>query len=112
MPRVSSSDTCHNRSAVLRSYEAGDESTLKVATGRRGNQPHAFLASAAALAGGRAVAATDDEDARHLAGCGTPEPGTDLLIVNPDTLVPCLRSKSVRSKDQACRNWRAPSSAR
>jgi acyl-CoA synthetase (AMP-forming)/AMP-acid ligase II/acyl carrier protein len=66
------------------------EATLKVTTARRGQEPACFLASARALGGGRVTeAAESDSDVKALVGCGGPEPGTNVLIVHPETLLAC-----------------------
>ena len=66
------------------------EATLKVTTGPPGHDPAYFAASASELGRGRVAGASEEgADAKDLMGCGGPLPGTEILIVHPDTLVPC-----------------------
>ena len=64
------------------------EATLKVTTGRRGDGPTYFRASSEALRLGSIAPAATDSDERVLVGCGPPDSVTEVVIVNPETLVP------------------------
>jgi acyl-CoA synthetase (AMP-forming)/AMP-acid ligase II/acyl carrier protein len=66
------------------------EATLKVTTGRLGEEPRYFVASAAEFGRGRITAATQPGvDAKDLVSCGAPQPATRVVIVRPDTGEPC-----------------------
>ncbi|MFX6254452.1 AMP-binding protein, partial [Acinetobacter baumannii] len=62
------------------------EATLMVSGNRRGDGPLSVRFSAAALAGGRAVA---DPDGAALMACGVAQDGHAIRIVDPATGEPC-----------------------
>ncbi|MEU3254825.1 AMP-binding protein, partial [Streptomyces sp. NPDC006997] len=65
--------------------------TMLIVTGHRGGPVVRVDADAAALERGRVrPAGADTERVQTLVGCGTPGPGADLLIVDPETRRPCL----------------------
>lgn len=65
------------------------EATLFVTGAEAGRRPRFLAASAAGLEAGRAEPATNGESARVLVGCGHAWLDQALLIVDPETLVPC-----------------------
>ncbi|MBE9162167.1 non-ribosomal peptide synthetase [Tychonema sp. LEGE 06208] len=66
------------------------ETTLKIATVRSGTTPTFLAVDAGALENNHIVeASTGEGGARTLVGCGFPEFGTKVAIVNPETLTPC-----------------------
>lgn len=77
-----------SRKALCPAYGLA-EATLKVTTARRGQGPTYFLASTNALGSGKVAEPAGADDTRALVGCGGPEQDTELLIVNPETAVPC-----------------------
>lgn len=66
------------------------ETTLKIATVRSGTTPTFLAVDAGALENNHIVEVLEgDHDARTLVGCGFPEFGTKVAIVNPETLTQC-----------------------
>ncbi|MEG4072283.1 amino acid adenylation domain-containing protein [Microcoleus sp. Pol14C2] len=66
------------------------ETTLKIATVRSGETPTFLPVDAGALENNRIVEVLEGEGgARTLVGCGFPEFGTKVAIVNPETLTQC-----------------------
>jgi acyl-CoA synthetase (AMP-forming)/AMP-acid ligase II/acyl carrier protein len=66
------------------------EATLKVTTGRRGHGATCFFASASELGRDRVSEVADaNVDGKALVGCGRPEQGTELLIVDFETRCRC-----------------------
>jgi acyl-CoA synthetase (AMP-forming)/AMP-acid ligase II len=70
------------------------ESTLIISGGSVGAEPVYFAADADALEEHRAVAASPaSRRVRHLVGCGRPWLDTEIVVVDPATLTPCLPSR-------------------
>ncbi|MBE9120384.1 amino acid adenylation domain-containing protein [Tychonema sp. LEGE 07199] len=66
------------------------ETTLKIATVRSGTTPTFLAVDAGALENNHIVeASTGEGGARTLVGCGFPEFGTKVAIVNPESLTQC-----------------------
>jgi amino acid adenylation domain-containing protein len=66
------------------------ETTLKIATVRSGTTPTFLPVDAGALENNHIVEVVEGEGgARTLVGCGFPEFGTKVAIVNPETLTQC-----------------------
>ncbi|MEG5016667.1 MULTISPECIES: fatty acyl-AMP ligase, partial [unclassified Microcoleus] len=66
------------------------ETTLKIATVRSGTTPTFLPVDAGALENNHIVEVVEgDGGARTLVGCGFPEFGTKVAIVNPETLTQC-----------------------
>ncbi|MEG4215636.1 amino acid adenylation domain-containing protein [Microcoleus sp. Pol14C6] len=66
------------------------ETTLKIATVRSGTTPTFLPVDAGALENNHIVeVAEGDRGARTLVGCGFPEFGTKVAIVNPESLMQC-----------------------
>ncbi|MCZ0902834.1 AMP-binding protein, partial [Microcoleus sp. HI-ES] len=66
------------------------ETTLKITTVRSGTTPTFLPVDAGALENNHIVEVLEgDRDARTLVGCGFPEFGTKVAIVNPETLTQC-----------------------
>ncbi|MEG3902161.1 amino acid adenylation domain-containing protein [Microcoleus sp. B4-C5] len=66
------------------------ETTLKIATVRSGTTPTFLAVDAGALENNHIVEVVEGEGgARTLVGCGFPEFGTKVAIVNPETLTQC-----------------------
>ncbi|MEG4271922.1 fatty acyl-AMP ligase, partial [Microcoleus sp. M2_D4] len=66
------------------------ETTLKIATVRSGETPTFLPVDAGALENNQIVEVVGDEGgARTLVGCGFPEFGTKVAIVNPESLTQC-----------------------
>jgi len=66
------------------------ETTLKIATVRSGITPTFLPVDAGALENNQIVEVVEGEgDARTLVGCGFPEFGTKVVIVNPESLTQC-----------------------
>ncbi|MEG4958745.1 MULTISPECIES: amino acid adenylation domain-containing protein [unclassified Microcoleus] len=66
------------------------ESTLKIATVRSGTTPTFLPVDAGALENNHIVEVVEgDRGARTLVGCGFPEFGTKVAIVNPESLTQC-----------------------
>ncbi|MEG4197827.1 amino acid adenylation domain-containing protein [Microcoleus sp. Pol12A5] len=66
------------------------ETTLKIATVRSGTTPTFLPVDAGALENDRIVEVAEGEGgARTLVGCGFPEFGTKVAIVNPESLTQC-----------------------
>jgi acyl-CoA synthetase (AMP-forming)/AMP-acid ligase II/acyl carrier protein len=89
------------------------EATLKVTSNRRGRGTSSIVVSASALGRGRVADASDlESDRRTLVGCGRPEAGTEILIVHPETHVPCADDEVgeiwVASPSVAVGYWRRP----
>jgi acyl-CoA synthetase (AMP-forming)/AMP-acid ligase II/acyl carrier protein len=64
------------------------EATLKVTMSNRGVPPTRFYARASELERGRVREAEEPGEGRCFIGCGRPGLGTEVLIVDPETLVP------------------------
>ncbi len=80
------------------------ESTLIVSGGRARSEPHTIQLDRAALREGRARAAEQDQERIGFVGTGNGEPFNELVIADPDTLIPrpdgvigevCARGASV-----------------
>jgi acyl-CoA synthetase (AMP-forming)/AMP-acid ligase II/acyl carrier protein len=89
------------------------EATLKVTTGRAGDGPAYVVASASQLGRGRVTAAEETEaDGRDLVGCGAPQPAAEVVIVHPDTRMPCAADQIgeiwVNSPSVAQGYWNRP----
>jgi acyl-CoA synthetase (AMP-forming)/AMP-acid ligase II/acyl carrier protein len=89
------------------------EATLKVTTGRPVDDSTFFVASASGLRRGQVMEAPEpDADGKALVGCGAPLPGTEVLIVHPDTLTPCATDQVgeiwVNSPSVAQGYWNRP----
>ncbi|HEY9810222.1 MAG TPA: amino acid adenylation domain-containing protein [Halomicronema sp.] len=70
------------------------ETTLKISTVRNGEKPAFLAVKAEALENNQIVeASTEDEEIRTLVGCGFPEFGTKVVIVNPETLRECAANE-------------------
>ena len=77
-----------SRAALSPAYGLA-EATLKVTVEPPGREPRYLSVRASELARHRVVLANEDSgDARTLVGCGIAAT-TEILIVNPDTLIPC-----------------------
>jgi acyl-CoA synthetase (AMP-forming)/AMP-acid ligase II/acyl carrier protein len=69
------------------------ESTLKVSAERRGEGPYLLSLKTADLERKRVVPASpEDLSLRTLVGCGRAEPGTEIRIVDPESLEPCPKA--------------------
>lgn len=67
------------------------EATLIVSGGKRDVGPVVKTLKASALENNQVVeAASQNDDARALVGCGTTLPSQEIVCVNPESLTPCL----------------------
>ncbi|RCJ23039.1 non-ribosomal peptide synthetase [Nostoc sp. ATCC 43529] len=70
------------------------ETTLILSGGSKAAPPVLQSVKSLALAQNQIVSASTKEvDVRTLVGCGRPLPDLKIVIVNPDTLIPCLPSE-------------------
>jgi len=88
------------------------EAALKVSGGEKGKEPVIFEASAAALARNRVEPATSPGDTRRMVSCGQPGLDTRILIVDPETAMPCAPDEVgeiwVSGPGVAMGYWRRP----
>jgi acyl transferase domain-containing protein/acyl-CoA synthetase (AMP-forming)/AMP-acid ligase II/acyl carrier protein len=66
------------------------EASLMVSGGKAMSLPVTRMVSSTALENHRVLEATDDEDAKSIVGCGEILQDEEIVIVNPETLTPCL----------------------
>lgn len=86
-------DCGFRRSALHPAYGLA-EASLKVSGGTKGAGPALFHADAGLLARNEAVAAPPEaRNTRVLVGCGAPGLDTKVVIVDPETQVPCPPGK-------------------
>ena len=70
------------------------ETTLKISTVRNGVSPAFLAVNAEALENNQIVeASTEEQEIRTLVGCGFPEFGTKVIIVNPESLRECAANE-------------------
>nr|VFK64743.1 MAG: Acyl transferase domain-containing protein [Candidatus Kentron sp. UNK]VFK71219.1 MAG: Acyl transferase domain-containing protein [Candidatus Kentron sp. UNK] len=65
------------------------ETTLLVSGGSPAEPPVIFRAAKTHLQQNRVVTAEDEKETQHIVGCGAPWPEVRMLIVDPETSLPC-----------------------